>query len=144
MKLVTRILFIIAVLSVQNSLAKSITVDSAANKLITDTVKTKPVYDKNIQMAAVRDARTFKLETEQKKDLKQGLLTKNSDYFKPSPLYCSDPQMLHDSVYVREFREAAYRRAGHHSGGRVVLIAAGVLVVFAALYILAYETFGAR
>jgi hypothetical protein len=143
MKLVTRILFIIAVLCVQNSIAKSIIADSAQSKPV-DTIKTKPVYDKRIQMAAVRDARSFKLESEQKKDLKQGLLTKNSDYFKPTTLYCSDPQMLHDSTYVREFREAAYRRAGHHSGGRVVFIAAGVVVLFAALFAIAYETFGVK
>jgi len=143
MKLVTRILFIIAVLSVQSGIAKSITADRAGN-IPADTGKTKPVYDKNIQMAAVRDARSFKLESEQKKDLKKGLLAKNSDYFKPSTLYCSDPQMLHDSTYVREFREAAYRRAGHRSGGRVVFVAAGVVVLFAALFALAYVTFGAK
>jgi hypothetical protein len=143
MKLVTRILFIITVLSVQNSIAKS-TAANSAETILADTNKTKPIYDKNIQMAAVRDTRGFKLESEQKKDLKKGLLTKNSDYFKPTTLYCSDPQMLHDSTYVREFREAAYRRAGHHSGSRVVFVAGGVVVLFAALFALAYVTFGAK
>jgi hypothetical protein len=142
MKLITSLLFIIAIFGVQNIKAAPALVTKAAGSNLADT--TKYGYNKRIQMMAVKDARAFKLPPDQRKDFKKGMLPKSSDYFKPTALYCADPQMLTDSNYVREFREAAFRRAGHKSGFRTIYIVVGVLVLFAALYAGAYEIFGAR
>ena len=70
--------------------------------------------------AAKRDAKNFRLSDSLWKLSRQYHFPAASDYFKPGKTDVKDIALLNDSVYVRAFRQYAYkqnkrrRTAGHH------------------------------
>ena len=57
---------------------------------------------------AKRNARSFKMSKDLRKKFKDDNFPSSSDYFKPTIANASDPALLNDSLYVQNFRDAAF------------------------------------
>jgi hypothetical protein len=64
----------------------------------------------SIKKVAIKDAKKFKLNSAEVKQVKRGSITNKSDLFKPSAANTNQSQLLTDSTYVSAFRNAAYQR----------------------------------
>lgn len=94
----------------------------------------------NIKETAIKDAKSFKLDPESLKKFKATRSNSTSDFFKPTTLSTTNAGMLNDSVYVKSFREAAYKNtkklnvAGHHK--RIGILGYAAAIVFVGLVFL--------
>lgn len=59
---------------------------------------------------AAEDAKHFKLDKQVWRTNRKAGFDPSSDYFKPNTTNTTHPEWLTDSVYVRAFRNAAYRK----------------------------------
>jgi hypothetical protein len=91
MKIITVLLFITGIIGIQNTKAQTTVSDSA-----------------RIIRTAKRNARNFKLSKELRKKFKDDNFPSSSDYFKPTIANASDQALLNDSLYVQNFRDAAF------------------------------------
>ncbi len=79
--------------------------------------------------AAYKDAKSFKLNKEQRSALKSQKITSSSDVFKPVKSNVSDTTLLLDSDYVNAYRVAAYTKAiRSKSTGHKIFVGAGLTI----------------
>jgi hypothetical protein len=91
MKIITLLLFIASLIGIQNTRAQTTVTDSA-----------------KIIRTAKKNARSFKLTKDLRKKFKADNFPSSSDYFKPTITNVNDPTLLNDSLYVQNFRDAAF------------------------------------
>lgn len=60
---------------------------------------------------ATSDARRFKPTKQIRIDYRKHSLSNTSDYFKPTIQNVSNPGLLKDSIYVKSFKNAAYKNS---------------------------------
>jgi len=96
---------------------------------------------------AEADAQHFKLDKQTWKAYRKHQVGYTSDYFKPNNLNTTHPELLTDSVFVRDFREAAYRKTTRHrTVGHYILVGGGIyigaIVVGTIIFIIVYASGG--
>ena len=64
----------------------------------------------SLKTLAIKDAGKFKLEKERLEKFKKHRSDASSDFFKPTTADASSATLLNDSIYVKTFREAAYKK----------------------------------
>ena len=111
--------------------------------LITGIVFSQGLPADSVKKIAQADVKKFKLSREDQKIFKADKSNFTSDLFKPGLAYTSNPSLLNDSVYVRTFRYAAFKKAsnkrstGHYvllgTAGYIIASAIAVLVIILAL-----------
>lgn len=85
---------------------------------------------------ARRDADKFRYNKADKKFVKMNLHNPNSDYFKPTGVYASNPSLLSDSLYVKTFKYYAAKKTRARRTKTVLFIVGGGVVALA-IYIAA-------
>ncbi len=109
--------------------------------LFAQSVKTDSTVFKT--KIATEDAKHFKLDKQIWQANRKAGFDPTSDYFKPNTTNAAHPEWLTDSVYVKAYRNAAYRKnlkrrtTGHYFlvGGGIYVAALGVgLIIFIAVY----------
>jgi hypothetical protein len=90
----------------------------------------------SVTKIAQTDAKKLELSKEDKERFKHDKDNYSSDLFKPTEGVASDSKLLQDSIYVKAFRAAAYKRAhDKKSAGHYVLLGLGGYVVISAIVI---------
>ncbi len=78
---------------------------------------------------AISDAKHFKLDKQVWKAYRKHGINYTSDYFKPTTINTAHSELLTDSVYVKAFREAAYKKTTRkRTFGHYVLVGGGIYV----------------
>ncbi len=95
------------------SLASIVQLFEQAVKPDSVTLKTK---------IAIADAKRFKLDKQTWKAYRKHQIGYTSDYFKPTNINTTNYNFLTDSVYVKAFREAAFKKAVRRSTIRHYII----------------------
>ncbi|TAE35181.1 MAG: hypothetical protein EAY66_09605 [Sphingobacteriales bacterium] len=75
------------------------------------------------------DAEFFKLNAQQLRMFRQKAFPPNSDYFKPTLAYTSNPSFINDSVYVNVFKNKAYQKVllqKKRTLGHKILVGVGI------------------
>ena len=94
----------------------------------------------SVRKAALNDSRNFRLSEENLLKFKEHRDNASSDLFKPTPSVASSISLLNDSIYVKSFREAAYKQTkklnakGEHK--RIGVLGYAAAIVFVGLVFL--------
>lgn len=92
-----------------------------------------------LMMLAKADAKKFRYNMANKKQVNQNLKNPNSDFFKPTRTFASNPELLKDSVYVNAFKKYAVKKTKSRRTSKTVLyVANGVLILFFAVVATAF------
>ncbi|HEY8783823.1 MAG TPA: hypothetical protein VIM16_19495 [Mucilaginibacter sp.] len=90
---------------------------------------------------ARHDAHSFRYNKADKRGVLNNFHNPNSDYFKPTSKYASQPSLLNDSLYIKTFKYYALKRTrGRRTGNTLLIVGGSVVVVFAALLAAAAST----
>jgi len=83
--------------------------------------------DQARDIALQLDLKNFKLDNETWKQFRHNHFAPTSDHFKPVKANVGDTTFLADSVYVKAFREGAYKKTLHrHTTGHSILLIGGI------------------
>lgn len=101
-----------------------------AMSLILQCAKAQTSNKDSIVKIAKADVMNFRLNDDDLKRFRQNRHNRNSDYFKPLSINVSNRGLLRDSVYVKAYRELAYKKTkrrrtvGHYAifGGIALVI----------------------
>ncbi len=109
------------------------------NSFISLTAQTKKEI---IKTARVDVGKQFEISNAEYKKFKKDRTNKTSDLFKPKPTTVSDIALLADSVYVKAYRNFAYRRARTKADSELVIWVGGgfITLIVASLFVLYYGT----
>jgi hypothetical protein len=104
-------------------------------------VQAQNLKDDSVKNIAIADAKKFRLDKADLKIFKHNRHNSNSDYFKPAKANVTDTTLLRDSVYVKAYRQKAWKRTRnrrtlwHYAwvteavyGGAYIVLLVGVLL----------------